>query len=214
MLKMHVKLAQLEWSQTLPKMHVKLVVMRFLTVQPWLVDGSTGLGDRCCCRMLGYRRRRKNWELLRCMETQIFISEDGERIKRCKCGSLIQTLIMIVKFIVVLSVKLSVSPQELVSVRYSCPADAPTTTLNLPRKPLEEQSSSSQADRRSSFQESSVSPTSWRLISTDSRKIIKSSQTVLVLSWSESMDHLRDFLSSIENRLEFNNRPLLIFVTL
>merc|ERR1711916_53979 len=80
--------------------------------------------------------------------------------------------------------------QILMSVRVEGEETLPTL-----RKPLEEQSSSSQVDRRSSSQESSVSPTFLSQTTTDSKRRTKSSETVLVSSLSESTDHSPDFHS-------------------
>merc|ERR1712070_1319756 len=95
-----------------------------------------------------------------------------------------------------LSVRPFVNQQESPLVKSSCLSELRVRTILLmPRKPLEELTSSSQVDRRSSFQENSVSPSSLRLTTTDSRTRTKSSVMVLVSSSLESTDHSPDFHS-------------------
>ena len=99
----------------------------------------------------------------------------------------------------VLSVKVSLKLAESALDKSSCPSELDQSIFHKPKKPWEEQSSSSQADRRFSSQESSVSPISLEPISTSSKKKERSSQMVLVLKSLPITDLLPDFLSSKTN---------------
>merc|ERR1712070_733767 len=102
--------------------------------------------------------------------------------------------------------RLSVNQQEYLLDKSSCPSELKVKrTRIMPRKPLEEQSSSSQVDRRSSSQESSVSHATLSLTTTDFLRRTKSSETVLTLSSLESTDHSPDFHSCNELGCQFDN---------